>query len=120
MSEPDAQWADDLVADSDAALQRLCAAVARRDPDVDSAGIVEDSGARFFAAPAAGPGASLLEAISALRIAVVGAADLANARTRAIVATLPDGDSDDREPDPGALIRRGEETLRRLLGDLFD
>ncbi|MDG4665692.1 hypothetical protein [Mycobacterium sp. 236(2023)] len=111
---------DDLMADSDAALQRLCAAVQRRSPEVDPSNDIQEDGARFFIAPASAPGASILDAISALRVAVVGAADLANARTRVIVETMTDDGADDSIPDPGALFRRGEQTLRRVLGDVFD
>ena len=111
---------DGLMADSDAALQRLCAAVRLRSPDTDSSKEIQEGGARFFIAPPSAPGATILDAVSALRVAVVGAADLANARTRAIVETMTDDGADDWTPDPGALFRRGEQTRRRVLGDLFD
>lgn len=117
MSETNPQWADDLVADSDAALRRLCAAVQARTPDLDSPSIIAGSGEPSLAGPSVEQRASILDALGALRIAVVGAADLANAQTRAIVDTFSD-DSDGWVPDSGALFRRGQQTLRRVSGDL--
>lgn len=117
MSETNPQWADDLIADSDAALRRLCAAVRSRAPELQPPSIIAGSD-QHLAGPAGGASASILDALGALRIMVVGAADLANARTRAIVDTFSRDDSDRWVPDPGVLFRRGEQTLRRVSGEL--
>lgn len=116
MSETNSQWADDLVADSDAALRRLCAAVRSDAPELPSSSVIAESG-RHLAGPSGGTSASILDALSALRTMVVGAADLANARTRAIVDTFSRDDSDGWTPDPGVLFRRGEQALRRVSAE---
>ncbi|PRC44819.1 hypothetical protein C6A85_98300 [Mycobacterium sp. ITM-2017-0098] len=109
-------WASDLVADSDAALQRLCAVIEQGAADPLPP---LPRGTRPLSVPeseaAAETNAGIAEALKALSNAVVGASDLANARLRDILATVSDGTESRRGEAPGlgALIRRGQEVLQR-------
>ncbi|MBB2990838.1 hypothetical protein FHR72_002311 [Mycolicibacterium iranicum] len=120
MSEAESDWTAALVADSEAALRRLCVAVEDGAEQMSStqrtAGGLQPLGEPADE-PEAGANVGILQAITALRTAVVGAADLATERTRRIVETLPGDSASFRQSDAGVLLSRGQSTLRRLLGD---